>query len=380
MACLIIDHEYQSTVQFSPAAEARANPRRITMMTHIRLIAAALLIALLAACGGGAERTENDALDSEARAAETDRVVIYGYDSLPGTLRRAITAHMETEYGVEVDLQRIGDTGAVFTQLYLERQNPQADVLIGLDESYLPRLRQEDMLEPYEPQNLQLVREELLVDPEFYAVPFDFGYITLNVDTEQLDTPPSTWDELLSEEYRNSFIMLNPATSSPGRNFLLYTIAVFGEDGYLDFWRELQPNILTVTSGWSDGYGLYTQGEAPLVVSYETSPAYHRHFEETDRYQSVLFDDAAYLQVEVAGIVRGASNRLNAERVMDYLVSQEFQELIPLSQIMYPVHPGVELPEAFAAGPRVEQAVSLDPAMVGENIARWLMEWEDILR
>ena len=350
------------------------------MMSHIRLLAAALLIALLAACGGGAERTENDALDSEARAAETDRVVIYGYDSLPGTLRRAITAHMETEYGVEVDLQRIGDTGAVFTQLYLERQNPQADVLIGLDESYLPRLRQEDMLEPYEPQNLQLVRDELLVDPEFYAVPFDFGYITLNVDTEQLDTPPSTWEELLSKEYRNSFIMLNPATSSPGRNFLLYTIAVFGEDGYLDFWRELQPNILTVTSGWSDGYGLYTQGEAPLVVSYETSPAYHRHFEETDRYQSVLFDDAAYLQVEVAGIVRGASNRLNAERVMDYLVSQEFQELIPLSQIMYPVHPGVELPEAFAAWPRVEQAVSLDPAMVGENIARWLMEWEDILR
>ncbi|AFG38637.1 thiamine ABC transporter substrate-binding protein [Spirochaeta africana] len=348
------------------------------MKVLVRILLAAVLTAgLLAACDRTAEEA---AADIEARRGETDQVVIYGYDSLPGTLRRAIVEHMEREYGVEVDLQRIGDTGAVFTQLYLERSNPQADVVIGLDESYLPRLRAENMLEPYEPADLQLVRDELLVDPEYYAVPFDFGYITLNADMENLERVPESWEDLLSEDFRNSFIMLNPGTSSPGRNFLLYTIAVFGEDDWLDFWQQLQPNILTVTSGWSDGYGLYTQGEAPLVVSYETSPAFHRHFEETDRYQAVLFDDAAYLQVEVAGIVHNARNRLNAERVMDFLVSQEFQELIPLNQIMYPIHPGVELPEAFTAGASVENAVSLDPQLVGDNFSTWLMAWEDVLR
>lgn len=347
----------------------------------LRALCATLLLVLAASpvfAGGRAESGPTD--DVEARRGETDSVVIYGYDSLPGTLRRALSEHMESEYGVEVDLQRLGDTGAVFTQLFLEREAPQADVVIGLDDSYLPRLRADSILEPYRPADLQLVRDELLIDPEYYAVPFDFGYITLNIDSQELENIPQTWDDLLREEYRNSFVMLNPGTSSPGRNFLLYTIAVFGEDGYLDYWRELRPNVLTVTSGWSDGYGLYTQGEAPMVVSYEASPAYHREFEETDRYQAVLFDDAAYLQVEVAGIVRGAQNRLNAERVMDYIVSEEFQSLIPLSQFMYPVHPAVELPDSFTAGPEVVDAVSLDPALVGEKFSTWLMEWEDVMR
>ncbi|GAB6091488.1 thiamine ABC transporter substrate-binding protein [Spirochaeta dissipatitropha] len=351
---------------------------RSVLSGFLVLIVLSFFTAVSVSAGG---RPEEPAFAPvQERRVETDSLVIYSYDSIPGTLRRAISAHMEDTYGVSVDLQRIGDTGAVFTQLYLERRAPQADVVIGLDESYLPRLMQESMLEAYEPQNMQLVRDDLLIDSDYYAVPFDYGYISINVDREQLPEGPASWSDLTDPAYRNSFIMLNPATSSPGRNFLLYTIAEFGEDGYLDFWKEMKPNVLTVTSGWSDGYGLYTQGEAAMVVSYETSPAYHRHFEETDRYESLLMDGAAYMQIEIAGIVHGAANRLNAERLIDYILSEEFQELIPLSQIMYPVHPGVQLPEAFLETEEVTRPLRLDPAYVGDNISRWLNEWEDVMR
>ncbi|TVR66722.1 MAG: thiamine ABC transporter substrate-binding protein [Spirochaetaceae bacterium] len=348
-----------------------------------------------------AGREESTFAPIEERRGETDSLVIYGYDSLPGTLRRAIVAHFEEEYGVTVDLQRLGDTGAVYTQLFLERDDPGADVVIGLDSTFLPRLRADRILEPYEPSEISLAREELLVDPQFLAVPFDFGYITLNYDREELASPPGTWNDLLDPSLENSIIMLNPGTSSPGRNFLLFTIAEFGDGtdrlpgrmatlpggrpadaprDYLEFWRRLRPNVLTVTGGWSDGYGLYTQGEAPIVVSYETSPAFHRHYEETDRYGAILPDGGAYLQIEIAGIVRGAENRLNAERLIDYILSREFQELIALSQIMYPVHPDVELPEAFKSGPTVERALMLDNDLIAENFSRWLEAWEDVMR
>lgn len=331
----------------------------------------------------------------EDRREHTDELVIYTYDSLPGTLRRAIAAHFEEEYGVTVDMQRLGDTGAVYTQLFLERNNPRADAVIGLDTTFLPRLRRDNLLEPYRPENLQVVRRELLTDTDSdnLVVPFDFGYITLNYDSQALAEPPRTWADLLDPALANSIIMLNPGTSSPGRNFLLLTLAVFGDGtpelpgtmrhmaaDYLEFWRALRPNILTVTGGWSDGYGLYTQGEAPMVVSYETSPAFHRHFEETDRYGAILLEGGAYLQVEVAGIVRGARNRRNAERLMNFLVSRDFQELIALSQIMYPIHPEVELPEAFRAGPSVEEAISIDSALIEERFSRWLEAWEDVMR
>ncbi len=345
-----------------------------------RVLISTLLLSLLVVglpAGGAGEATHAPV---EERRAETEELVIYGYASLPGTLRRAIAEHFLEQYGVEVDLQRIGDTGAVYTQLYLERENPRADVVIGLDTTYLPRLRADRLLEPYRPASIELVRPELDIAPDDLVVPYDFGYIPLNYDSELLTNPPQSWDELLDPRLRNSIILMNPGTSSPGRNFLLYTIAVFGEEGYLDFWRELEPNILTVTGGWSEGYGLYTQQEAPIILSYETSPAYHREFEDTDRYRALLFDSSAYLQVEVAGIVRGAPNRLNAERLIDYIVSPEFQELIALSQIMYPIHPEVELPEAFLAGPSVETAVHLEPDYVAENFSAWLEAWEDVMR
>ena len=365
-----------------------------------------LLAALLAVGPGGASlaasgRQESSFAPVETRRVETDSLVVYGYDSLPGTLRRAISAHFEEKYRVTVDLQRLGDTGAVYTQLFLERDNPKADVVIGLDSTFLPRLRSDRLLEPYQPPRISLIREELMVDREYLAVPFDFGYITLNYDSEELSMPPATWTDLLDPALRDSIIMLNPGTSSPGRNFLLFTIAEFGDGtdhvpgrlatlpggrpadaprDYLDFWQRLRPNVLTVTGGWSDGYGLYTQGEAPIVVSYETSPAYHRHYEETDRYGVILPEGGAYLQVEIAGIVRGAKNRLNAERLIDYILSREFQELIALSQIMYPVHPEVTLPEAFLSGPPVERAVTLDNDLIAEHFSDWLEAWEDVMR
>jgi thiamine transport system substrate-binding protein len=369
-----------------------------TMMFNLFLVAVFLILGQGLSAAGRKEATFDPVQD---RRGETDELVIYSYDSLPGTLRRAIAAHFEENYGVSVDLQRLGDTGGVYTQLFLERDDPAADVVIGLDSTFLPRLRRDNLLEPYEPGDLQLVRDELLVDEDFLAVPYDFGYITLNYDGEMLPSPPVGWMDLLDPRLESSIIMLNPGTSSPGRNFLLFTIAEFGDgtdrlpgrlatqpggapDGtpgdFLEFWRRLRPNILTVTGGWSDGYGLYTQGEAPMVVSYETSPAYHRHFEETERYDSILPEGGAYLQVEIAGIVRGARNRLNAERLIDYILSREFQELIALSQIMYPVHPDVELPEAFLSGPTVDRVVSLDNDLIAERFSAWLEAWEDVMR
>ncbi len=340
------------------------------------------LLALAIALGfgfAGCQPSDND---------RDKTVIIYSYDSLSGDLVDAIAAHMQGEHGLQVEIQRPGDTGALFTQLLLEKQAPVADVVIGLDESYLPRLKAEKMLAAYQPATLQLLRPELLIDEDYEAIPFDFGYITVNADADGLDGAAAdslladgsaSWGDLLHPDLRSSFIMLNPGTSSPGRNFLLFTIAVFGEDGYLDFWRSLKPNILTVSSGWSDGYGLYAQGEAPLVVSYETSPAYHRHFEETERYRAVLLDGAAYMQVELAGIVNGAPNREGAQLVMDYLVSPEFQSLIPLNQFMYPVHPQAELPASFGDGASAIKAVRLEPEYVEENFAAWLTEWEDVI-
>lgn len=353
------------------------------MRQHIHMrawLAAALILLFLPSAVWSRGVAEQDFPPVEDRRVETDELVIYTYDSLGGTLRRLIESHFAETYGVTVTMERIGDTGTLYTQTFLERDDPRADVVIGLDESFLPRIRRDRLFEPFEPSAIELVRPELAVAEDWLVTPFDFGFITLNYNAELLPEPPSSWDDLLDERFRNSIIMLHPGTSSPGRNFLLATIAEFGEDGFVEFWETLAPNILTVTSGWSEGYGLYTQGEAPMVVSYETSPAFHRAFEDTDQFRSIIFDNRAYMQIEVAGIVRGARNRLNAERLIDFIVSEEFQSEIPFTQFMYPIHPAVELPQAFLDGNVDVEGVRLDNDLIEANFTTWLEAWEDALR
>ncbi len=318
----------------------------------------------------------------EGRAGEEPSlgpVVIYTYDVFPEPLVTAVVDHMDAVHGVEVDFRRFQETGGILSQLRREGDDTPADVVIGLDNTYADEILNTELFLFYRPKDLSLVNSDLLTE-DLPVVPFDYGHIMFNYDSKALEDPPETWEDLTDERFRESIILMDPRTSSPGRNFLLFTVAYFGEDGFIDYWRRLRPSILTFTSTWSEGYGLYTQGEAPIVLSYDTSPAYHIAFEETERYRNLILGDSAYAQVEYAGVVAGSDRPDHAHLVIDYLVSQEFQNQIPLNQFMYPINPNASLPEAFDETARASEIINLDVARVAENFDEWLGAWEEIMR
>lgn len=353
------------------------------LRTRGRLAAAFALAALvLAACGGdGAADNSGEGSAADSRAAEpTDALVVYTYDAFPQSLETLIVDHFQSEYDVTPTFERFQDTGGLYNQLFLEREEMRADVAIGLDNTYVGAALEAQLFQAYRPQGSDRLDDRVVIDPEFRLTPFDWGHIVLNYDSERLANPPQTWEELTDPRLRDSIILMNPATSSPGRNFLLLTIAVHGEDGYLEYWERLKPNILTITSGWSEGYGLYTQGEAPIVLSYESSPPYHIAFENTLRYRNLILDDQGYLQIEVAGITADATNLTNARRFIDFLMTDAFQQEIPLSQFMYPVARDVALPDAFGQVDTAGESVFIPVERVDANFDRWLTEWQDVMR
>ncbi len=354
----------------SQATARGARRRRRAPLTLTLALAAAIALVLaapLSATGTG-------------EPEPSDELVIYSYDAFPQSLETVIVEHFEQEYGLTPTLERFQDTGGLYNQVWLERSNPGADVVIGLDNTYVGRALEADLFQAYRPDGADRLRDDVVIDPDYRLTPFDWGHIVLNYDSERLSDPPATWKELLDPRLRESIILMNPATSSPGRNFLLLTIAVHGEDGYLDYWRELEPNILTVTSGWSEGYGLYTQGEAPIVLSYESSPPYHIEYEDTDRYRNLIIDDQGYLQIEVAGITAAASNVVNARRLMDFLMTDAFQRELPLNQFMYPVAQDIGLPESFEQVEKASESVFIPVDRVDENFERWLEEWREVMQ
>ncbi len=298
---------------------------------------------------------------SEQRETE---VVVYAYDSFtadwgPGP---ELVKRFEAETGCKCTLISAGDAVQVLTRAVLEKNAPQADVLVGLDNNQVKTVKAHKVLQSYKPTNADsLIPADAVMDPDWQLVPYDWSYFALIYDT-QSDTPaPESLSDLTKDVYAKKLILMDPRTSTPGLGFAAWTRAVFG-DKYLDYWKALKPSILTMAPGWDAGYGLFTAGEAPLVISYTTSPAYHVEYDKTDRYRALIFDEGHIMQIEGAGLVKGAPNAKGGKAFLDFLISEKAQSVLPLTQWMYPVNAQVVLPASYKAAPKASKTLTSDSA------------------
>jgi thiamine transport system substrate-binding protein len=309
---------------------------------------------------------------------EAEALVIYTYDSFtaewgPGP---QIELAFEEETGIDLRFESLGDAGQVLQKAIMEKDDPQADILLGIDNNMLAKARTEGVLSPYRPEGAEKIPQHLLLDEEFLLTPYDYGSFSIIYDSKVIDEPPASLEDLTAERFRESLILMDPRTSSPGFGFLLWTIHQYGEM-FPEYWKRLEPSILTISEGWDAGYGLFTNGEAPLVLSYTTSPPYHVEYEDSTRYRAAVFEKGHYMQIEGLGIVDGAPHREAAERFVDFALSEEFQSLLPLSNWMYPVIPSVQLPDSFEFAPQPPKSLNFDSGLIAENRERWLETWRN---
>jgi thiamine transport system substrate-binding protein len=356
------------------------HPRRLRSL----LVLSVLALAVLSGCG------DDDTGDGGDEPAASVTLRLLTHDSF--AISDEVLGAFTDETGIEVELLQGGDAGTVVNQAILTKGNPQADVLFGVDSTFLSRALDEDLFIPYEADGLDEVDDAFLLDPEHRVTPIDYGDVCLNYDKAWfadagLDVPDSL-DDLVDPAYRDLLVVENPATSSPGLAFLLATIAELGEDGWQAWWAQLRDNGVEVTSGWEDAYygefsgGATSEGDRPLVVSYASSPPAEVIYAEppVDEAPTGVITAGCYRQIEGAGILAGTDHEEAAGRLIDFMLSETFQADVPLSMFVYPVRSGVELPaefEAHAVTP--DDVVALDPVRVGQQRSAWIDEWTDIV-
>ncbi|MBI9102811.1 MAG: thiamine ABC transporter substrate-binding protein [Spirochaetales bacterium] len=344
------------------------------------LLLTVLLGTVLVLSEAAAAGTAESGTDTNPETSESQNLVIYAYDSFvsdwgPGP---QVIPLFEEATGITVDLVSAGDAGQVLSRAIIEKDDPQADIILGIDNNLLHQAKAAGILEAYTPEGIEVIRPELLFDADSYITPFDYGYFSVIYDSEKIIIPPATLEDLTKAEYKDSLILMDPRTSSPGLGFLFWTIKVYGDD-YLAYWERLSPSILTITDGWDSGYGLFTNGEAPMVISYTTSPPYHVEYEETTRYQAAIFNEGNYLQIEGVGIVKGGPNRAAAETFMDFMLTIPFQDALPLTNFMYPINKEVVLPGSFDYAPQPETILSLDPDYISANREKLIQDWVELM-
>lgn len=309
-------------------------------------------------------------------AVAQEKLIVYTYEGFTADWGTGpvIEKAFEAECGCDLQFVSTTDGVGILNKLRLEGASTQADLVLGLDTNLTSAAAATGLFAPsgIDPASVS-VPGGPWTDPIF--VPFDYAHFAVVYDSEAVKNPPKSLKELVEGDPAQKIVIQDPRTSTPGLGLVLWMKAVYG-DGAADAWAKLKGRVLTVTPGWSEAYGLFTKGEAPMVLSYTTSPVYHIVADKTERYQAAAFSEGHYLQVEVAGMtVKGAKNPL-AKKFLDFMVGPGFQNAIPETNWMFPAgKTDKPLDPAFGRMVKPEKTLLFGPDEVARNRKAWVDEW-----
>ena len=299
-----------------------------------------------------------------------------------------VVAAFEDESGYTLDIRPTDGVGNLVNLVSEQAGKPSGDVVFGVDNTFASRVLGAGALTSYDGELPAGVATYALPgDDDGTLVPVDNGNVCVNVDdawfAKKKIAPPVTLDDLTDPAYAGLLAVPSAASSSPGLAFLLATIAEYGDD-WPSYWEDLVANDAEIVAGWSEAYfGEFTQGGSggtkPIVVSYDSSPAFTTDKKQTATTTSALLD-TCYQQVEYAAALDGAANPAGAQALLDFMVGPEVQAALPESMYVFPVVEGTELPTAWASfAPRPETSYDVDPAAIEANREDWLVEWTDVI-
>ncbi len=266
--------------------------------------------------------------------------------------------------------------GDILPRLILEGLDTKADIVIGLNTDVTKKARETGLFTEHKQNNKALKLPIDWTDKIF--LPFDWSYVAFVFDekTQQL---PKTFEELVNLPEDTKLVIQDPRTSISGLALILWVKSVYGDKAE-DFWVRLKPKILTVTKGWSEAYGLFTDGEAQGVLSFTTSPAYHIKIENDNSKKAAIFDEGHYPYFELAAKLAVTKQPELADQFMSFILSDDFQDLIPMTNWSYPsAQPRNAWPEVFSSLPIPKKVQYYDESQAQAISKNAVEEWRRAL-
>ena len=267
--------------------------------------------------------------------AEGDKLTIYTYDSFasewgPGPV---VEKAFEAECACDLEFVALDSSIGILGRVQIEGESSPADIVLGLDTNLMAVAAETGLFQSHGVEANALDLPIDWTDPTF--LPFDWGYFAFVYHQENLPEPPSSMDDLLALPEEVRIVIQDPRSATPGLGLLLWMKAIYGDEAS-DAWHQLAPKILTVTKGWWDAYSLFLEGEADMVLSYATSPAYHMINEDRHDILAAAFDEGHYLQVEIAAVLKNAPNPERAREFMAFMLSPSLPGRHPDHQLDVP--------------------------------------------
>ncbi len=307
--------------------------------------------------------------------ADTPVLTVYAGDYFTSEWGPGPIIEAEFEKFCDCDLQ--WSTGDLLPRLLLEGERTKADVVIGLTSDVTAKARATELFAPHGQDNSALTLPIEWTDDTF--LPFNYGHTAFIYNETTMDAPPASFDALLDLPDDVKIVIQDPRTSISGLALVLWVQALYG-DKSAEVWEKLSDNILTVTKDWSASYGLFTDGEADMVLSYTTSPAYHMIAEEDFTKKAAIFPEGHYFMVETVAKIADTEQSELADKFMAYVMSREFQTIIPTANWSLPsALPQSDWPEAWAQLPLPEKVLFYSETEAADLQAQAIETWRNAL-
>ncbi len=304
-----------------------------------------------------------------------ERLTIYTYDSFvsdwgPGPIIEKI---FEEKYKTDIEFVAVDSAATLLNKVILEGNTSKADIVLGLDMNLFDLAEKSDLFTTHNIKNINNIMNLPLNWESNKFVPYNYGYFSFVYNEESIDSPPKSMDELINSTNAR-IVIQDPRTSTPGLGLLTWMKALYGDKAG-DEWKKLNKKIISVTKGWTDAYyNFFIAGEADMVLSYTTSPAAHIMFEERYDILATTFEEGNYITIEFAGILNNSKNKDLANKFLNFMLSEEFQSVIPSTNIMYPVTKIKNLPDAFDKL-EIPNFIQINPKEINKNKEKWIDEW-----
>jgi len=312
-------------------------------------------------------------------SVQAEKLTIYTYDSFvsewgPGPI---IKESFEKNFNIELEFIPVDSAATLLNKIILEGSSTKADIVLGLDMNLFDAAKKSNLFAKHNIESIdQIIQLPIPWDSDTF-VPYNYGYFAFVYNNKKLKKPPLSMDELInSTEAR--IVIQDPRTSTPGLGLLTWMKAIYGDKAGNE-WKKLNKKIISVTKGWTDAYyNFFMTGEADIVLSYTTSPAAHIMFEENYDISASIFDEGNYISIEFAGILNKSNNKKIANEFIKFILSDDFQSVIPSTNIMYPVTNLNNLPEAFK-NLEIPKVIQINPEEINYNKEYWIDEWLNAL-
>jgi len=312
-------------------------------------------------------------------AIDKPTLTIYTYDAFAASWGPApkIKQAFEKEHNCTLKFVGLSSSIGALRKIQLEGKHTKADILLGLDTSIAQVAKKTGLFVPHELNTSKLALPTPYSDDTF--TPFDYSFFAFVYDVNKVKKVPTSFEDLVSMPKHFKIVIQDPRSSTAGLGLLLWVKSVYGDKAG-EFWKRLAPHILTITKGWSEAYGLFLKGEADMVLSYTTSPAYHMVEEHKTNIKAVPFKEGHYGQIEVAAVLKSSQQKVLAKEFLAFMHTKTFADIIPTANWAYPVVKGAKSPKAFDALYKPEKMMLMDGKVVEAKRKAIVSEWLEAMQ